>query len=187
MAPNVPRKLLLQDRLVQDPVTALQEILDHFQAGVHTIRSLFFGTGQSWTWAFGLIWRSCSFWLSCGLSSIWLSLVNIGASTSTASHRFPIWWPFWGRGHSSSFFSIGKAVQCWWLMAVFFNLIGIFLAPIFGQTYRNCSSDWLWFASVVVTPPRSIRIADSAHLLGISVDICPQKNISRTSLAAAWP
>ena len=43
MAPNVPRKLLLQDRLVQDPVNALQEILDHFQAGVHTIRSLFLG------------------------------------------------------------------------------------------------------------------------------------------------
>ena len=101
---QMARKLLLQDRLVQDPVNALQEILDHFQARVHTIRSLFFGTGQSWTWAFGLIWRSCSFWLSCGLSSIWLSLVNIGASTSIASHRFPIWWPFWGRGHSSSFF-----------------------------------------------------------------------------------
>ena len=46
MAPNVPRKLLLQDRLVQDPVNALQEILDIFQAGVHTIRSFFFGTGK---------------------------------------------------------------------------------------------------------------------------------------------
>ena len=77
---------------------------------------------------------------------MWLSLVNIGASTSIASHHIPIWWPFWGRGHSSSFFfnkAIGKAVQCWWLMAVFFNLMSIFLAPIFGQTYRNCSSDWL--------------------------------------------